>query len=257
MTLASLAGAADYARSRGGIATTLYVISNDEADIYRLAVRDATLSCRTTTGAFESVELVEGHGNVGFGAGHNLALERTTSDYHLVLNPDVLLDPSSLLRSVRFLEANPDAVMCAPQAYDSRGDYACLAKREPSLLVLILRGLTVHASSGPLGRRVGRYVYADRLPAQDPVPIIHASGCYMFCRTRDVQRIGGFDARYFLYFEDYDLSRRMACLGRIYELPDVTIRHMGGYTAQQGWLRILRFVRSASVFFRTYGWRLI
>ena len=78
------------------------------------------------------------------------------------------------------------------------------------MLVLLLRALSIQASPGFFGRRVGRYTYSDRLPSEHPEPIDLASGCYMFCRASALEAVGGFDERYFLYFEDFDLSRRIA-----------------------------------------------
>ncbi len=79
----------------------------------------------------------------------------------------------------------------------------------------------------------------------------------MFCRSEALRAVDGFDERYFLYFEDYDLSARISRLGEIFEVPEVVIKHFGGDTAHRGWLRIRRFLRSAFTFFRTYGWRLV
>ena len=202
-------------------------------------------------------ELVTGHGNIGYGAAQNLAIRRSSADYHLVLNPDVELDADALLESVRFLDSHPDAAVVAPQGLDGSGRYAGLAKREPSVLVLLLRAFSVRASPGFFGRRVGRYVYSDRLPSERAQPIDLASGCYMFCRASALRAVGGFDERYFLYFEDYDLSRRIAVHGRIYEVPGVRIRHHGGDTARRGLGRIARFVRSGIRYFNSYGWRIL
>ena len=202
-------------------------------------------------------EIIKGHGNIGYGAAQNLAIRGSSADFHLVLNPDVVLDADALLESVRFLGANADAVMVVPRGLDGAGRYAGLAKREPSLLVLLLRALSVKASTGLFGRRVGRYVYSDRLPSERPQSIDLASGCYMFCRTSALKAVDGFDERYFLYFEDYDLSRRIVEDGRIYEAPGVRIRHHGGRTAHRGLARIAQFVRSGIRYFNTYGWRIL
>ena len=63
--------------------------------------------------------------------------------------------------------------------------------------------------------------------------------------------------RYFLYFEDYDLSRRIGGHGAIFEVPTVRIHHHGGHTARRGIRRIARFLRSGVRYFNRYGWRFI
>ena len=200
---------------------------------------------------------IQGHGNIGYGAAQNLAIRRTQADYHLIANPDVVLDPDALLEAVRHLEAHPALVMAAPQGYDAAGRYASLAKRSPTALALLLRALSVPVSGGFLGRRLGAYTYADRLPAGKPQPVALASGCFMLCRTAPLKAVGGFDERYFLYFEDFDLCRRLAPHGPIHELPTVRIRHDGGHTARRGIRRILHFSASALRYFHRHGWRLL
>jgi len=203
----------------------------------------------------ERIYLATGHGNVGYGSAHNLAMA-TGFDYVLVLNPDVELAPSSLLNGIRYLEENHSVVMAVPQAYDSGGRYAYLAKRKPSLVVLLLRMLAVSPSYGLPGRLVNRYVYGDMLPAERPVSVEHASGCFMLCRAEPFRAIGGFDERYFLYFEDYDLSHRIRKHGDIHELPDLNIVHYGGNASRSGLRRMWFFFKSTIRFFNTYGWRL-
>ena len=255
--LDSLAAAVRSAAAEVALDVAVEVVCNDEEPAQLRAISALVDDFSPSAPERLRCTLVAGHGNIGYGAAQNLALRRSTADYHLVLNPDVELDTDSLLESVRFLDTHPDAVIVAPRGLDGAGRYAGLAKREPSVLVLLLRALSVRASPGFFGRRVGRYVYSDRLPSEDPEPIDLASGCYMFCRASALRTVGGFDERYFLYFEDYDLSRRMGRHGRIYEVPSVCIRHHGGDTVRRGLVRIAHFVRSGIRYFNSYGWRIL
>ena len=255
--LDSLAQAVRRADAEAALDVAVRVVCNDAEPAQVRTISTLVDALAASAPECLHCELIAGHGNVGYGAAQNLALERSTADFHLVLNPDVELDADALLESIRFLDANPGAVMVAPQGLDGSGRYAGLAKREPSVLVLLLRAMSVQASSGFLGRRAGRYIYSDRLPSGQPQPIRLASGCYMFCRASALRAVGGFDERYFLYFEDYDLSRRIAGHGRLYEVPGVRIRHHGGDTARRGLGRIACFVRSGIRYFNAYGWRIL
>jgi hypothetical protein len=95
---------------------------------------------------------------------------------------------------------------------------------------------------------------ADDAPFS-PIPI--ASGCFMLCRTEALVAVGGFAPEFFLYFEDFDLSVRMNRVARIAYVPKVRIVHAGGDAAGKGWTHQRLFVRSAWVFFRRHGWRLV
>ncbi len=250
--LASVCATADWSMD-----VTIFVVCNDEsADDIRSVAKLLDGFAQSLPGGMRC-QLIEGHGNIGYGAAQNLAIERSAADFHLVLNADLVLDTAALSESLGFLNANPGAVMVVPQGYDERGRYANLAKRSPSLFVLLLRALSVAPSRGLCGRRVAHYLYDDRLPSERSQSIRLASGCFMFCRRSALRAVGGFDERYFLYFEDFDLSQRLAEYGRICEVPGVRIVHFGGRTASRGLVRILRFIQSAIRYFNTYGWRIL
>lgn len=74
------------------------------------------------------------------------------------------------------------------------------------------------------------------------------SGCFMLFRTDALKALGGFDERYFLYFEDFDLSLRAQKLGRVVYYPGVRIQHYGGGAGRKGWRHIKMFLRSALTF---------
>ena len=252
--LGSLAKAVEALIRQRPMQVSIYAISNDapqEADVVQAMTRS-----HAPSGGDVCWQFVHGHGNIGYGAAQNLAIRRTEAAVHLMCNPDLIMAPEVLVEAVRFLETHPAAVLAAPQGFDAEGRYARFAKRSPTLLALALRALSVQPSGGLLGRRVAAYVYDDALPAEEPAPIELASGCFMVARTAALKAIDGFDEGYFLYFEDFDLCRRLACHGGIYELPAAKITHYGGRTARRGLTRALRFARSGCRYFNRHGWRI-
>ncbi|MBA2457977.1 MAG: glycosyltransferase family 2 protein [Gemmatimonadales bacterium] len=233
---------------------TLWLIDNGSAD-------PAALD-RLVAGAMEPevgwlrLTVLRGHGNVGYGRGHDLALADPGGAWHLVLNPDVVLAPEAITEAVRFLEAHPEVGLVTPHAVHSAGGRQYLCKRYPSVLVLALRGFAPHALRRRFQRLLDRYEMRD-LPEHKPatgIPI--ASGCFMFARRSVLRAAGGFSARYFMYFEDFDLSLRLRRTADIAYVPKVRITHGGGAAARKGWLHQRLFIRSALTFFGTHGWRL-
>lgn len=199
--------------------------------------------------------VIVGHGNIGYASGQNLAISSRSADYYLVLNPDLEMDQNTIVTCLDYLQRNRDASMVVPQGFDPNGNYARLAKRYPTIFVLLLRWIGVMPSDSAIGRSVGRYVYDDRLPTDQPEEIDLASGCFMFCRSEIWNKIVGFDERYFLYFEDYDLSIRIREHGVIIEHPDVKVVHHGGGTARFKPRRLLLFSISAIRFFHRHKWK--
>jgi GT2 family glycosyltransferase len=197
---------------------------------------------------FTNIEIINGHGNIGYGRANNLAIKHTQSDYHLILNPDVDLDSHSIFVGINYLEQHSEVGLAAPNAYQSNGEYDFLAKRRPSLLTVIIRGINSPTLNRLFKRKLDNYSYKDMLPSDRPVKIELASGCFMLCRTDILKRLNGFSPKYFLYFEDFDLSLKIGVSHELVQLPQMRIIHKGGNTAQKGMKHILLFLTSACQF---------
>ncbi|MCM3372972.1 glycosyltransferase, partial [Bacillus velezensis] len=85
-------------------------------------------------------EVLRGHGNVGYGRGHNLAIERSDSVFHLVLNPDVLCERDTLTAAVELMVAYPEIGLVVPEVRGEDGSIQYLCRRYPKVLDLLLRG---------------------------------------------------------------------------------------------------------------------
>lgn len=202
-----------------------------------------------------AAEILSGHGNVGYGRGHNLAAARSRADYHLILNPDVILDASAVTEAVRFMRANPDVGMLAPLTVNGSGEREYLCKCYPTVLDLAVRGFLPRGLKRLFEKRLARYEMRD-LPGNRPyigVPI--ASGSFMFLRRSVLEQVKGFEEEFFLYFEDFDLSVRLSKVSRIAYVPSVKVIHLGGYAARKGLKHVWMFAESGIKFFNGHGWR--
>ena len=249
-TLAGLAAACDALRiSRPALPVELYLVDNGglpdiQAELAELQRHDV------------STTIIAGHGNVGYGRGHNLAIERSASQYHLVLNPDIDLARDALCEAFDFFEAHAEAGLITPWIGDEHGDQQFLCRRYPTLIDLFARGFLPARLRRLFSRRLARYEMRDQINARDVVwdpPIV--SGCFMLFRTTVLKQLAGFDTRYFLYFEDYDLSLRAHDLTRVVYAPSVRVLHHGGGAARKGSAHIRMFMASAYKFFNRFGWK--
>lgn len=237
------------------VRTRVSLVDND--DNPRLARADFSRLDKQLQTLYVDLEVLGGHGNVGYGRGHNLVIHHTADDYHLVLNPDVELAPDSLAIGLKYLQENKDVAVVSPYAVGRDGEQQQLCKRYPSLFTLLVRGFLPAGLKARFEQRLSRYEMRD-LPEDRPsdgIPLV--SGCCMLCRADLLRAVGGFDERYFLYFEDFDLSLRLAARARLVYLPGMKIRHYGGNAAGKGWRHIGLYLRSACRFFNTWGWRFI
>jgi len=78
----------------------------------------------------------------------------------------------------------------------------------------------------------------------------------MFCRTEVLKALAGFDPRYFLYFEDFDLRRKLQQHGyRTVYYPDATVIHLWGREAHKK-LRVMAvFIVNMCRYFNKWGWK--
>ncbi|MFM0438535.1 glycosyltransferase family 2 protein [Paraburkholderia strydomiana] len=200
--------------------------------------------------------IIAGQGNVGYGRGHNLAIERATARYHLILNPDIDVGRQALVRAVEFLDAHSQVGLLVPRIGNDDGDIQYLCRQYPTLLDLFVRGFLPVPFRRFFARRLARYEMRDVINERDIVwdpPIV--SGCFMLYRTTVLKQLAGFDPRYFLYFEDYDLSLRTHEVARVAYLPAVRVLHHGGGAARKGFAHIRMFISSAYKFFNRFGWK--
>ena len=202
-----------------------------------------------------NLTLIQGNGNVGYGAAHNLAILSSRSEFHLILNPDVTLAPDCLSAGLQFLNDNADVVLVSPKAHGPNGERQFLCKRYPSAILLLLRGFFPWAIKALFPRRNAEYEMRDLSDLEPSKDIPIAIGCFMLCRREALATIRGFDPNYFLYFEDFDLSLRLAEQGTLAFLPAMQIVHGGGNAAKKGLRHIRLFMASGRRFFNRWGWR--
>jgi hypothetical protein len=99
-----------------------------------------------------------------------------------------------------------------------------------------------------------QYTLADMGAEQSQKGLLVLSGCFLFCRTQALQKVGGFDPRYFLYFEDNDLSRMVRGNATLAFEPRVIIVHYGGGASHKGLAHIRMLGVSAWKYFWKHGW---
>jgi GT2 family glycosyltransferase len=248
---------------RGRGVATLVIHLIDNADIPELDVRLIGVDKTRLTLAGITLVLHQGWGNVGYGRGHNRVLPLLNSDFHLVLNTDVEMASTSLIKAIDYLETAPETVLISPAATDFLGNKQHLCKSYPSLFIFWLRGFAPPFIRRKFAKHMAAYERRDLETRPSATtdnnvasPVEIASGCCMLCRTAALQQVHGFDSDFFLYFEDFDLSLRLGKLGDVVYLPSMRVRHGGGNAATKGGNHQRYFLRSALRFFNKNGWKL-
>ena len=188
--------------------------------------------------------------NDGFGAGHNRVLGRLESEYHFIINPDILIQSDVLTQMALYLHEHPEVGLVSPHVCFPDGTTQVLGKRIPTLRAILSRNLPGH----PFAKHAAAYEMRD-VDLSRPTPIQFATGCFMGIRTSLFEQIGGFDTRYFLYFEDADLTREVNQISTAVYLPDVTVIHAWGRAHRRSIKALWRTCRSMFQYFHKWKGR--
>ena len=242
------------------VVTQVAVALIDNSEDAAIAEAGIKLANRAFVGSGVQLHFLNGHANVGYGVAHNLMLNGTGGDYQLVLNPDVELAPDALTNALRWLDQNPDVVAAAPAVTRPDGTPDFLCKRYPAVLDLLLRGFAPRFVRRAFASRLERYDLRDVIDPSSAEPVRQMpvmSGCCMLVRRKAIDATGGFDPKFFLYFEDYDWSVRLNKIGQTAYVPSFRAVHHGGGAARKGWKHVGWFVQSGVRFYRKHGWRFV
>lgn len=178
------------------------------------------------------LKLIRNSENRGFGAACNQGAESGNAKYVLFLNPDTRLFNQSLERPRGFMEdaKNANVGICGVQMVDKAGAVVCSCSRFPTLHGFVLGALGLDRL-GPL-RRAGIPMREwDHESTQEVDQVI---GAFFFMRRSVFAALGGFDPRFFVYFEEVDLALRARESGwRSVFIADARIFHEGGGTTRQ------------------------
>lgn len=165
--------------------------------------------------------------NRGFGAACNQGAALAKSEYLLFLNPDTRLFEDSLSTPISFMKqpTNSSIGICGIRLVDEQGNVTTSAANFPTLRIMLGEILGLNK----LFPGVFPIHLLDFSELCGNSPVDQVIGAFFLIRKNVFDRCGGFDERFFVYFEEVDLSLRVKQLGySSYFLSEVTAFHKGG-----------------------------
>ena len=201
------------------------------------------------------VEYIFNPSNPGFGAAHNIAIKKAIesgSNYHLVLNPDVYFENTTIDVLLKFMNDNPDVGNVMPKVLYPDGSLQYLAKLLPTPYDWIERRFN------PFKKMVEhrnekfelRFTNYDKI-----MEVPYLSGCFMFLRIDALKMTGLFDEKIFMYGEETDLCRRLIDCGyKTIFYPNVQIYHHFEKGSHKSWRLTKIGIQSAIYYFNKWGW---
>ncbi|MGB9706532.1 MAG: glycosyltransferase family 2 protein [Microgenomates group bacterium] len=169
-----------------------------------------------------SLKVILNNQNLGFAKAVNQGIKASRGDYILLLNPDTQVKPDTLKRLVDFAKDHPEAGVVGAQLVNPDGSIQSSVYHFPSCWRAILEFW--------FGQKGAYEKYA--LEGKKPIEVEAVTGAAMLIPRKTFDKVGFFDERYFMYFEDLDFCRRVKKAGlKIYYLPQVKILHHHGQSA--------------------------
>lgn len=224
--------------------TELHIVDNSPTDVLKSSFADLP------------VHYYFYGSNAGYGRGHNKALEECTkSKYHIIINPDIIITTSTVEALSSFMDDNPDIGMVSPKVLHEDGSIQHLNKRYPTVFDLFARRFIPKSLQSLIQHSLDRYEMKD-VGYENTCNVESISGCFMFCRTDVLKEVGGFDDRYFMYLEDFDLGRKFQEAGyhTVY-YPYATVTHLWERAAHKSLRMTWVLIVSMYKYYNKWGWK--
>ncbi len=220
----------------------LYIIDNSPTDDL------------SSLNSHENIIYIHNPSNPGFGSAHNIAIKKAIAEgvkYHFIVNPDIYFETDIISPMINYMKQNEDVGMMMPQILNTDGTMQYLPKLLPNPLSILLRKF----------KRPQYYYrkfidkYELRFVAKDKIynaPIL--SGCFTLLNLKAIEEVGMYDDAYFMYFEDWDLSRRIHSKYKTIYFPRVSVYHGYESGANKNSRLFKIFLNSAITYFNKWGW---
>lgn len=192
--------------------------------------------------------------NGGYGYGHNQVIFKSDAEYHLILNNDVYLMSDTLKNALAFMQQYQNVGMLVPDVYGMDEKRVHLCRHNPSLWISFLRRFAPSFLKKIFYKQLIRFEMQDKDYNKVMFKLSNPTGCFMFCRLDLLKRLGGFDEKFFMYYDDSDLGRRMAGISQIAYSPTVKIKHVWRRAAYQD--KRMTWIASKSALYYSWKWLL-
>lgn len=200
------------------------------------------------------IKYIHNPSNPGFGAAHNIAIQKSIEQgvkYHFIVNPDIYFEEDVVSPMISFMENDTSIGMMMPQILNLDGTVQNLPKLLPSPFDILWRKLKKPQKA--YEKFINQYEL--RQVAKEMIynaPVL--SGCFTLLNLEAIKKVGMYDDKFFMYFEDWDLSRRMHQQYKTIYFPLVSVYHGYDSGANKNSRLFKIFLNSAVTYFNKWGW---
>ena len=233
---------------------TINSFLNTHADIKLYFIDNSPKNELENFSRSKNIEYIHNPSNPGFGAAHNIAIQKAIeagSSYHFIVNPDIYFEGDVITGMVSYMQSDSSIGMLMPEILNLDGTVQNLPKLLPNPWSILWRKIKQPAN---LYQKFINQYELRTIPRKTIYNAPILSGCFTLLNLKAIQEIGMYDDAFFMYFEDWDLSRRMHEKYKTIYFPEVSVFH--GYDSGANKSRKLFkiFLNSAVTYFNKWGW---
>lgn len=188
--------------------------------------------------------------NLGFGKGHNYVLPKLDSDYHAIINPDILLIEDTFSFIIEYLDKNNDVGMCIPKIIDENGKLQLVYREEVTVLDMFIRMFC----KSLFPRRMARHTLQNE-DFSKTFQVPFGQGSFLVIKTKLFKELGGFDNNFFLYLEDADLCKRVNQISKLMYYPGTSIIHKWEQGSHKSKTLFWYHIQSMRCYFKKWGYK--
>lgn len=194
------------------------------------------------------VRYIDTGANLGFGKGHNYILNKIDSEYHAIVNPDIIFIEDSFSSIIDYLENNYDVGMCIPRIVDEQNEMQKVYRENPTILDMFIRMFM----KGIFKERENKHTLQEE-DYSKPFKVPFGQGSFLVVRTQLLKELNGFDDAFFMYMEDADLCRRVNQQSKLMYFPGTTVIHKWEKGSHKN-IKLLKIhIRSMFYYFIKWG----
>lgn len=226
-------------KSTKGIHSEVFVVDNNSVDGSLKMLRDK----------FPEVKVIANKNNVGFSKANNQAIQKSSGDYILLLNPDTVVEDDTFKKCIDFMDDHRDAGGLGVMMLDGKGKFLPESKRGfPSPATSFFKAFGF-SKLFPKSRLFGKY-HLGYLDKRETHKVDVLAGAFMMLRKSVLDEIGYLDEDFFMYGEDIDLSYRIIKAGyKNYYFPETRIIHYKGESTKKSSINYVFIFYNAMVIF--------
>lgn len=201
---------------------------------------------------YKKIEYIDAGGNIGFGSGHNTVIDYINSEYHAIVNPDIIFCEDTFSKVITWMDEHKDVGMTIPLIVDEKGQRQEVYRNELTVFDMFNRMVLKSAFHKRAQKHTMQYMDFSK---SFNVPF--GQGSFLIVRTDLFKSLNGFDNNFFMYVEDADLCKRVNQISKLVYYPETKVIHKWEKGSHKNRVLLKYHIQSMKYYFKKWGWKFI